>query len=230
MNINPLAAASVRMLSMAGPVCCAIWLSACALAPQDKPPAAAAQVAVHGADATAATAVAAPLPPEAQQRFDQALDLLKSGQVSAATQLLQQLAAAYPALAGPVLNLGLIELKAGRYEAANGYFKQAVGRDAHSAAASNYLGVSYRYLGRFKDAESAYQAAIMVDDSYPAAHLNLGVLYDLYLQQPDLALPQYQRYQSLLETPDAKVAGWIKELSGRLNADKKSRTTAEVAR
>ncbi len=170
-------------------------------------------------------------PAEAQRQFEQALALLKSGQIPAATTQLQQLASAYPTFVGPLINLGLIELKANRYEAASHYFKQAVERDAKSAVANNYLGVSYRNLGRFNDAETAYKAAIAADDSYAPAHLNLGVLYDLYLQKPEASLSEYQRYQSLLSAPDAKVAGWIKELTGRINAENKKAkpSTSEAA-
>lgn len=199
-----------------------VMLSACATTGGSKP-AATEPVAV----ATAAEQVATQaIPADAQLQFDKALVSLKAGQTEAAKQQLQQLAAAYPSFAGPLINLGLIELKATHYEAAAQLFKQAAERDAKSAAAHNYLGVSYRYLGRFKDAEMAYQAAIAADDTYAAAHLNLGVLYDLYLQQPEQALSEYERYQGLLNAPDAKVASWIKELNSRLNADKKARAAS----
>lgn len=175
----------------------------------------------------AATSVV--VPAEAQQKFDKALALLKSGQTAPAAQQLQQLADAYPTFTGPLTNLGLIELKANRYESAAALFKRALERDPNSAAANNHLGVCYRYLGRFKEAEAAYRAALASDDSYAVAHLNLGVLYDLYLQEPALALPEYERYQALLGAPDAKVAGWIKEISGRLNADKRTKAAATGA-
>ncbi len=164
----------------------------------------------------------APLPAEAQLQYEQALAALKAGQTEAAKQQLQRLAAGYPNFTGATINLGLLELKASHYDAAAELFRRALASDAKSAVANNYLGVSYRYLGRFKDAEAAYQSAIAAEDSYAAAHLNLGVLYDLYLQQPQLALPEYERYQQLLGAPDAKVASWIKELNSRLKTDRKA--------
>jgi len=213
-------------------------LSGCALSGDkisgDKQPAPIAPVTrtTTNADASKSAAAApnagAPIPnavpPEAQAQFDKALVLLKGGQVDQARQQLQKLADAYPTFTGPLVNLGLIELKASRYEPAAAYFKQALQRDAKSPAANNYLGVCYRYLGKFKEAEAAYQQALAADDTYAVAHLNLGVLYDLYLQKPELALPEYERYQALLPAPDPKVASWIKEISGRLNADKRKST------
>lgn len=214
-------------------VSAALLITACTgPASNERTAATAAAIAQPVATSEAApSSVAGPaeIPAEAQRQFDQALASLKAGQTEPAKQLLQQLTTAYPNFAGPVINLGLIELKANRYEAAVELFKRALQRDAKSVAANNYLGVSYRYLGRFKDAEAAYKAAIAVDDSYAAAHLNLGVLYDLYLQQPELALPEYQRYQELLNSPDAKVTSWIKELSSRLSAEQKARANANGA-
>ncbi len=210
-------ALSVSLLTM---------LSACASSGGGKPAAINGPVALSATAAEQAAAQPVMIPVEAQQQFDRALAALKAGQNEAAKQQFQQLAEAYPGFAGPLINLGLLELKAARYDAAVELFKRAAERDAKSAAAGNYLGVSYRYLGRFKDAEAAYLSAIAADATYAAAHLNLGVLYDLYLQQPERALPEYERYQELLDTPDAKVASWIKELNTRLNADKKARTAS----
>lgn len=212
-------------------------LSACALsggksgADSSAAPSVAATPATHAAAGTpnSTSTVQAPVPAEAQQQFDKALAQLKAGQIAPATQQLQKLADTYPAFTGPLINLGLIELKANRYEPAAALFKRALERDPKSAAANNYLGVSYRYLGKFKEAESAYKLALTTDDTYAIAHLNLGVLYDLYLQKPELALPEYERYQALLPTPDAKVAGWIKEISSRLNAEKRTKAAATGA-
>ncbi len=203
-------------------------LTACAVSSNQERAAPTGEIAAPAA-ATAVVPAPIAIPVEAQQQFDKALAALKAGQTAAATQQLQQLASRYPAFAGPWINLGLVELKAARYEPAATLFKQALDRDAKSAPAHHYLGVSYRNLGRFKDAEAAYKDAIAADDSYAVAHLNLGVLYDLYLQRPELALPEYQRYQELNGTPDAKVAGWVKELTARLNADKRTKSASGVA-
>ncbi len=219
-GINPVRGISLLMLAAA--------LSACAVTPVEHSMPTQSMVAAPAAG-TAVVTPAAVIPPEAQQSFDEAVNLLKSGQSGSAAERLQQLAASYPDFAGPVINLGLLELKANRYESAASQFKQALQRDSNSAAASNYLGVSYRNLGKFAEAESAYQRAIAADDNYAPAHLNLGVLYDLYLQKPAQALLEFERYQALQATPDVKVAGWIKELSARLSAEQKARAKAAGA-
>lgn len=157
----------------------------------------------------------APVPAEAQQSFDEALSLIGAGQLDQAEQRLQALNAAYPQYAGPLLNLGILRVKAKRYADAEAFFKSALERDARSTVAYNYLGIVYRNLGRFKDAEAAYQQALTIDDNYALAHLNLGVLCDLYLQQPERALAEFQRYLELSATPEPKVAAWVKELQRR---------------
>lgn len=158
------------------------------------------------------------IPAEAQSLFDEALRALQAGQSEQASLALQEISTKYPTYASPLINLGLLEQKANRHESAIAYFKRALERDARSVQARVGMGLSYRHLGKFKDAEAAYHAAIAADASYAPAHLNLGILHDLYLQQAAPALQEYETYQSLLATPDTKVAMWIKDLRGRLGS------------
>lgn len=186
-----------------------------------------APAAVTQTTAVPSNSVAPPiLPAEAQQQFDAAMQLVNSGQRDAAVAKLEQLANAYPTVSAPLINIGLLYLKANQFEMAERAFKRALERDPQSAPAHNYLGVCYRNLGKFKDAEAAYRSALAGDTDYAAAHLNLGVLYDLYLQQPEQALNEYERYQQLLATPDTKVTGWIKELKTRIGSKAKGAAAA----
>ena len=43
-----------------------------------------------------------------------------------------------------------------------------------------------------------------------------GILYELYLGRFDDALKAYQTYQTLTDTPDLRVAGWVSDLQRRL--------------
>lgn len=171
----------------------------------------------------------APVPAEAQQGFDEALSLIGAGQFDQAEQRLQALSSAYPDYVGPWLNLGILRVKAKRYADAEIFFKSALERDARSTVAYNYLGIVYRNLGRFKDAEAAYQQALSIDDNYALAHLNLGVLCDLYLQQPERALAEFQRYLELSATPEPKVAAWVKELQRRAGSNKPTNGAAPAS-
>ena len=144
-----------------------------------------------------------------------------AGKTDEAAIQLEQIAATYSTLSVPYINEGLMYLKAGQFEAAERALKHAVERDANSAIANHCLGMAQSNLGKFKEAEASYLAALSADDNYAVAHLNLAILYDLYLQQPEQALPHYDRYAQLVPTPDTKVAGWIKEIRGRMGVGKK---------
>lgn len=159
------------------------------------------------------------------EQFDRAVVLMTSGDAAAAAQALQDLATAYPAYAGPLLNLGLLHAKAGRLDEAEKAFKAAIERNPNSAHAFNHLGIVHRRQGRFVEADAAYQQALKVDPNYANAYLNLGVLCDLYLQQPQRALEAFERYLQIAATPDEKVNTWVSELKARLSNQQRSART-----
>jgi tetratricopeptide (TPR) repeat protein len=102
----------------------------------------------------------------------------------------------------------------GDWESAEQQFGRAL-EAGGGAPAMTGLALAYRNTGRFALAESGYRSALEADPDYAPALLNLGVLLDLYLQQPAAALEQYLSYQAKLSQPDARVAGWIKEVEIR---------------
>lgn len=175
--------------------------------------------------ANGASEVEEPLPPEVVQEFDKAVVLMTSGDVAAAEQALNDLAARYPEYSGPSLNLGILHARAGRLEQAEKTLKTAIERNPDNAPAFNQLGIVYRRLGRFEEADAAYGRAIELDPNYANAYLNLGVLCDLYLQQPQRALDAFERYLELAPAPDDKVNTWISELKARLGSEQRSAGT-----
>jgi Flp pilus assembly protein TadD len=177
--------------------------------------------AAQNAPANAAAAQA-PIPAEAAQQFESAVDMMGSGNDAGAEQAFRALSAAYPTYSGALLNLGILQAKAGKLDEAEQTLRSALERNPTNAATFNQLGIVYRRLGRFDEADQAYQRALQADPSYALAHLNLGVLCDLYLQQPQRALVAYERYLQLASEPDAKVNGWITVLKARLGAEARS--------
>lgn len=157
-----------------------------------------------------------PIPPEATQRFERALTLLGANDFAQAAKELQALSIAYPDYSGPMTNLGIVYLKTDKLDDAEKTLKAATQRGEPSAVAFNQLGIVYRKLGRFADADKAYSEALRIDPSYALAHLNRGVLCDLYLQQPQRALEDFERYLQLTKSPDTRVTSWVKELQSRL--------------
>ena len=169
---------------------------------------------------------AAPLPPEAVQRFDRAVAMM----VSNATQAEREFASlsdAYPQYSGAKINLGILQAKAGRLDDAQKSLSNAVQRNPTNAVAYNELGIVYRKLGRFKDAEQAYSAAIKADPNYANAYLNLGVLCDLYLLDATRALEAYEHYLMIATKPVPQVEAWVKELKSRAGSQDRSASTGQ---
>jgi tetratricopeptide (TPR) repeat protein len=201
----------------AGVALAAILASACQSAPAVKE--APAPKTVPAADAVAAVQPPAEPPPRAVADFDRAVGLMRAGNKAEAELEFQQLAAGYPAFAGPDINLGILYRKDGRLDESEQVLKAATTRNAASAAAWNELGVTLRLRGQFQEAAAAYEHAIAADGNFAPAHRNLGVVLDLYLADPERALTELERYQEL-SGEEKPVSVWIAELRQRTGKKK----------
>jgi tetratricopeptide (TPR) repeat protein len=155
------------------------------------------------------------VPERAASEFARAVELMRAGNSGEAELEFQQLAAGYPQLAGPHVNLGILYRKAGKLDPAVESLRAAVERNPASAVAWNELGVTLRLRGNFQDSAAAYERAIAADPAYAPAHRNLGVLRDLYLGDANGALDSLERYKSLTRDDDKTVNGWLAELRQR---------------
>jgi tetratricopeptide (TPR) repeat protein len=155
------------------------------------------------------------VPERAAAQFSRAVELMRGGQAGEAELEFKQLAAGYPQLSGPHVNLGILYRKAGKLDPAVDSLRLAVQRNPASAVAWTELGVTLRMQGRFKDAAAAYERAIAADAAHAPAHRNLGVLRDLYLGDANGALDSLERYKALITAEDKQLNGWIAELRQR---------------
>ncbi len=153
-----------------------------------------------------------------QDLYAQAVNMLEVGDALRAEAILQELADSYPGHAGPVLNLAIIYARDGRTAEAKLLFVRALELRPDNAIAYNQLGILARRNGEFNAAQANYEQAVALAPDYAFAHLNLGVLYEIYLQQPEQALPHYERYQELTGSEDEQVSGWIADLQLRLQS------------
>jgi tetratricopeptide (TPR) repeat protein len=167
---------------------------------------------------TAAAAPAAVPPPGAEQRFDAALQLLKSHQYAQATQAFETLTQEAPNLSGAWTNLGILEARAKKIEPAIDALTHATATNPANATAYLQLGIVEREAGRYAQAESAYLKALSIRSDYAKAHYNLAILYDRYLNRPQDALNQYRAYQQIVGGDDLKLQAWIKGLEARMAA------------
>ena len=198
-----------------------IWLTACQTVPQPVP--LPAPEPVVEAELEVVTLVPEPEPEPVpvdfnQQFYQQAITALKAGDTDIGLELLLEVSIAAPEKPFIFTNLGLAYLKLQQPELAEQAFQQAVIQNSKDAVAYNHLGILQRQKGQFENARKQYQTAINIDQSYAGAYLNLGILFDIYLQELDKALLQYEKFQSLTAEEDALVAGWIVDIQRRINA------------
>lgn len=176
----------------------------------------------------APTAVEAPAPAAAapsstgsdngdpDQRFAEALKLMKDRQPQEAQAAFLALAKDFPEFSGPLTDLGILQAQAKQLQPAIENFRNAVRQNPKNWIAQNWLGTLQRERGDFAAAEAAYRGAIAARPDYANAHLNLGLLYDVQLKRPQDALVEYREYQRLAGTDKLIVSAWIREIEDRL--------------
>ena len=148
--------------------------------------------------------------------FEQALVAIQAQRYTEAEALLKELTARDPLLSGPWVNLGGVYEALGDNDAAQHAYKKAIDANPNNCAAYVDLGVLSRRAGDFLSAEANYLACVQRVPNFREAYLNLGILYELYLGRLDDALKAYQTYQSLSDSSDMRVAGWVSDLQRRL--------------
>jgi len=156
-------------------------------------------------------------PADQEVKYHYALEAMKQGHAEEAETLLTQLTREHPELAGPWVNLCIIYTAQERLGEAEKACQRALRNNDRLNAARNQLGIVYRKQGRFQDARRIYQMALQQDPRDAQVCYNLGVLFDLYLQDNELAIQYYQRYLELTGNRDKKVKRWIAQLNKELN-------------
>ena len=180
--------------------------------------------AQQGAGADAAQTGGEPardVPSAAQTMFEQAAASMAAGDLVDAELRFKEFLLQYPEFAGAHVNLTIIHASNGNDDAARASVEAALALDPDHPAALNQLGMLLRRNGKFLEAEAAYMKAVTVSPEYALAHYNLGVLNELYLQRLDVALKNFEDYQSLAGE-DKKVAKWIADLTRRVATDQRT--------
>lgn len=177
--------------------------------------------AVAASDTTHQTTVVASSPAQlaAQQAIGEyfaAVQAIKAGKADEALIGFQAIAAKHPVLSGPLVNIALIYVHQEKWDDANDALDKALKINPKNPFAWDLRGIALRQQGKFREARAAYEQALAIDPQYAKAHFNLGVLADLYLQDMQLALAHYERYQALQKKPDQAVGNWITDLRNRL--------------
>lgn len=159
---------------------------------------------------------AAPAPEAAVKEYQQAMRLLRTGEIDSAKQKLLVMVDAYPELSGPAYNLAVLSKQQDDLEQALKYAELAVERNRYNFDAQNLQAQILREQGHFDRAEQVYLSLIKTWSGYVLAYRNIGVLYDLYMGRTEDALVYYRQYNHLLDQPEPQVHGWIVDIERRL--------------
>lgn len=146
--------------------------------------------------------------------YDRALELLARGNSAEGISLLETVAAAAPNLSAPRISLAVAHHRMGDLEATEQHLLQALAINPNHPIALNELGIVYRKTARFAQARQQYEAALAVYPGYHYARRNLAVLCDLYLDDLECALSNYEAYMATVRSDD-EAAMWLKDVRYR---------------
>ncbi|WP_445361506.1 tetratricopeptide repeat protein [Microbulbifer sp. EKSA005] len=146
--------------------------------------------------------------------FERSLEYLAEQDYAGAIELLQSVVEREQRLPAPYINLGIAHYKSGNEAKAEEAFLKALALDEKHPVATNELAVLYRKQGRFAEARKIYVNALAENPEYLPLIKNLGILCDLYLQDLQCALAQFEQYVQL-EPEDQDVSIWLADIQRR---------------
>ena len=153
--------------------------------------------------------------PEIRGEFNQAVMYLNQENYSEAVKLLRAVAGKTSKFSAPYINLGIAYSRLGELEKAEENFKKALDINKQHPVANNELGMVLRKTGRYVEARQMYEALLAVYPDFLPARKNLGVLCDIYIQDLNCALEQYEEYLKGIPD-DEKVKIWVADVKSRM--------------
>jgi tetratricopeptide (TPR) repeat protein len=150
-----------------------------------------------------------------RRNFDRAIAMLKDQDYGHAIDLLEKVIEQSPGISAPYIDIAIAYQRIDKLEQAEEHLKTALKLFPEHPVACNEYGLLYRKTGRFAEARAIYEKAIARFPDYYPLHRNLGILCDLYLDDTECALKQFEIY-SERRPSDAQVKIWIAELRTRL--------------
>ena len=157
-----------------------------------------------------------------QSDFEMALALMKKRSYAKATPILESIIKENNRLVGVHINLAIAYMKLAEDETENENLQkaeqallQAISLNKREAVAHFQLGLLYRQTGRFEQAQQSYRQAIRYNANYSMAYFNLGVLCDIFLQQAECAIEQFEAYRVLVPADTEKINLWLSDIRRR---------------
>ncbi len=151
---------------------------------------------------------------ETRADFDAALDLLKSEKYDRGMELLTRVIQRTPRSTAPYINLAIAQQNTGKLDAAEENLKKALAIDPDHPVANNEYAIVYRRTGRFTEARNTYEKILNKYPAFIPARKNLAILCDLYMNDFDCALKNYQMVSDA-SPGDKAVQTWIADVKAR---------------
>jgi tetratricopeptide (TPR) repeat protein len=144
--------------------------------------------------------------------YQQAITALNNSDYDQAETELKRISRTRPELAGPWINLALIDVKKNNIDSAEKNIANARKQNPKMPQVYNMLGYIDISRGQYKKAADDYRQAIALKEDYAMAHYNLALLHDIYIQDLKISVRHYKRYLELTGNQDKKTADWVLEL------------------
>lgn len=148
--------------------------------------------------------------------YRRAITALNNSQLDSAETELKKLTKNRSELAGPWINLALIDIKKNDLEGAQKNLSKALERNPKMAQVYNVRGFLELSRGNIARAIDDYRQAIALKEDYALAHYNYALIHDIYFQDMKIAVRHYKRYLELTQNQDKKTADWVVELERNL--------------
>ena len=153
--------------------------------------------------------------PKIRGEFNQAVMLLNQQNYAEAIKLLLAVAGKTSKFSAPYINLGIAYARTEELEKAEENLKKALDINNQHPVAQNELGLVYRKTGRYVEARQLYETLLALYPDFLPARKNLGVLCDIYIQDLNCALDQYEEYLKGIPE-DEKVKIWVADVKSRM--------------
>ena len=152
---------------------------------------------------------------DVREEFDKAVALMKQEKYAEAIMLFRAVTARARRFTGPLINLGIAYIRTDELEKAEETLKKALKLNRFHPVANNELALIFRRTGRFSEARQTYEGLLSQYPDFLPARKNLGVLCDIYIQDLECALKQYEFYLAKLPD-DKKVKIWVADVKSRM--------------
>lgn len=153
--------------------------------------------------------------PKIRGEFNQAVMYLNQQNYPEAIKLLLAVAGKTSKFSAPYINLGIAYAHTDDMEKAEENLKKALDINNQHPVAQNELGLVYRKTGRYVEARQLYETLLALYPDFLPARKNLGVLCDIYIQDLNCALEQYEEYLRGIPE-DEKVKIWVADVKSRM--------------